>query len=335
MKVVVTGGGGFIGSHLVKNQLDKGREVVAVDINTQILDEIKDTPNLKAYDGDIRDISLMKKALDGAEWVFHLASAHLSVTLTEQDYYNINVKSLRKLVELSHKIGVKRFIHCSSVGIYGEITNPPADENSPCNPDLVYEKTKLEGEKTVLEYYKDSGFPIVIIRPVWVYGPGCHRTGKLFKSIEKGRFLFIGDGETLRHCVYISDMLNAFELCAIKDEAIGEAFIIGDNKAISINELVINFSYTIDCDLPNIRVPLSLMYPLCVFSEKMFTFLKKEPPFSRRSLKFFTNNTSFDISKAKKLLGYKPMVDLDEGLKRTYRWLKSDQKSIFDIEGLN
>ena len=70
MKVVVTGGGGFIGSHLVKNQLEKGREVVAVDINTQILDEIKDTPNLKTYDGDIRDISLMKKALDGAEWVF-------------------------------------------------------------------------------------------------------------------------------------------------------------------------------------------------------------------------------------------------------------------------
>lgn len=335
MKVVVTGGGGFIGSHLVKNQLEKGREVVTVDINTQILDEIKGTPNLKVYDGDIRDISLMKKALDGAEWVFHLASAHLSVKLTDQDYYNINVESLRKLVELSHKIGVKRFIHCSSVGIYGEITNPPADENSPCNPDIVYENTKLEGEKTVLDYYNKTGFPIVIVRPVWVYGPGCHRTEKLFKSIKKGRFLFIGNGETLRHCVYISDMLNAFELCAIKDEAIGEAFVIGDNRAISINELVINFSYTIDCDVPNIRVPLFLMYPLCEFTERMFKVLKKEPPFSRRSLKFFTNNTSFDISKAKKLLGYIPMVDLEEGLRRTYKWIKSDHESAFDVKGIN
>jgi nucleoside-diphosphate-sugar epimerase len=311
--------------------LDKGREVVAVDKNTQILSELKDNPNLKVIDGDIWDSSLMSKALESAEWVFHLASAHLSITLTDQDYHNINVDASRNLVELSHKIGVKRFIHCSSVGIYGEITNSPANEDTPCNPDLVYEDTKLKGERTVIDYYKDSGFPIVIIRPVWVYGPGCHRTGKLFKSIEKGRFLFIGNGETLRHCVYISDMLNAFELCAIKDEAIGEAFIIGDNKAISINELVINISYTIGGDLPNIRVPLSLMYPLCIFFEKVFKLLKKEPPFSRRSLKFFTNNTSFDISKAKKLLGYKPMVDLDEGLKRTNRWIKGEHKSVFDI----
>jgi nucleoside-diphosphate-sugar epimerase len=261
----------------------------------------------------------MRKAVDGSERVFHLASAHLSVTLSEKDYWEINSTASRQLVELAHAAGVARFVHCSSVGVYGEIKNPPADEDSTCEPDLVYERTKLEGERKIRQYAQETGYPVVIVRPVWVYGPGCPRTEKLFRTIKKGRFLFLGDGLTLRHCIYISDMIEAFNLCAQQQTAPGRVFIIGDREAVTIRDLIHRMAAVAGASPPRLSVPIGLIRPLCSFIEHFFTSLGKEPPLSERSLKFFTNNTSFDISRAQNELGFVPKVTLQEGLRLTYK----------------
>jgi nucleoside-diphosphate-sugar epimerase len=133
----------------------------------------------------------------------------------------------------------------------------------------------------------------------------------------------IGDGQNLRHCLYIEDLIDAFDRCATRDEAIGQTFIIGDETAVTMRYLIEEIAAVMKVPPPGFKVPVSLMAPLCTVSEVFYRVAGKEPPFSKRSLKFFTNNTSFDISKAKKLLRYVPRVPLKEGLRLTYddlRW---------------
>ena len=322
MRVTVTGANGFIGQHLVNDQLARGRKVCAVDVSLSQLNDLKTNPLIELVQADVRDIKAMQKAVSGSKVVFHLASAHLSVTLSDQVYWDVNVEATQKLIEIAHQVGVSRFIHCSSVGVYGEIKNPPADEESPCNPDLIYEETKLAGEQAVLEYYRKTGFPTVVVRPVWVYGPGCHRTEKLIRSIKKGRFIIIGNGETMRHCIYIDDMIASFNLCAQVKEAVGEIFIVGDDSAITINNLVGHIATVVNVSQVNWRIPLFVMKPIAFIIEKLFTAVGKEPMISRRTLKFFTNNTSFNVRKAKIMLGFNPKYGLQEGFSKTYQIMR-------------
>jgi nucleoside-diphosphate-sugar epimerase len=269
----------------------------------------------------------MRQAVTGAETVFHLASAHLAVTISEREYWEINRSGSRALVEVSHDSGVARFVHCSSVGVHGEITDPPANEDSPCHPDLVYERSKLEGEKSVRDYAHETGYPVVVLRPTWVYGPGCPRTEKLFRTIKKGRFFFVGNGNALRHCVYITDMIEAFNLCVQNENALGKIFIIGDNKAVTVNELIHQMADVIGASAPRVSLPLWFVGSAFSLVEHTFTLLGKEPPLSGRSLKFFTNNTSFDISRARKEIGFDPKVSLREGLRLTYETMSQTQKA--------
>jgi dihydroflavonol-4-reductase len=324
MRVLVTGAGGFIGSHLVEDQLKKGRRVRALDLDLSVFKAWEDAPELQLIQGDIRHRNLIERSLEGVDIVFHLASAHLSVTIPEKDYWNINVHAAAEIVRLSAMAGVKRFIHCSSVGIYGNVTAPTANEESSCEPDLVYEKTKLAGEQAVLRASQEMGCPLTIVRPVWVYGPGCPRTAKLFRAIRKGRFIMAGSGKTLRHCIYISDLIEGFELCAQRPEAVGETFIFGDGAAVTVQQLVSEIAAVMNVSPPRIKIPIPMMAPACAISEVFFKLLGREPPLSTRSLKFFTNNTSFDITKAKTLLQFAPRVTLRDGLRQTYEYLMRD-----------
>ena len=255
MIVTVTGANGFIGRHLVEDQLARGRKVRAVDISLSRYQEIGRDSSVDLFEADIRDEQKMRRAVGGSDVVFHLASAHLSVRLSDDEYWKINCEGSRSLVRLCHLSGVQRFVHCSSVGVHGSIKNPPANEESECHPDLVYERTKLEGEKAVRQYACETGFPVVIVRPVWVYGPGCPRTEKLFRTIKKGRFFFVGDGLAQRHCVYIADMVAAFNLCAEHPKAPGKVFIIGDHAAVTVRELIDQMATVAGVTNPGIKPP--------------------------------------------------------------------------------
>ena len=318
MIAVITGANGFLGRHLVKDQLARGMTVRAVDMHTECLNTLVAGAGLEIFQADICDQEAMKKIVAGADVVFHLASAHLSVTLGEEAYWRINRDGALALVRLCHEAKVARFVHVSSVGVYGEIKNPPADETSPCHPDLIYEKSKLAGEEAVLAYQLKTGFPLSAIRPVWVYGPGCPRTEKLFRSLRKGTFFYVGNGRSLRHCVHISDFIQACELCATRPEAIGEVFIIGDAAAVTLCQLLEAMAEAAGFRRPWIHLPLGLVHPLFALVEWLFLKLGREPIVSTRTLKFFTNNTAFSIAKARKLLDFEPQYGVAEGMRRTW-----------------
>lgn len=202
------------------------------------------------------------------------------------------------------------------------MVDPPADEESPCRPELAYERTKLAGEEAVRAAIRDHGFPAVILRPVWVYGPGCPRTDKLFRAVRKGLFPLAGRGDALRHCIYIRDMLEAFDRAAVAPEAMGEVIIVGDELPATVRSLVEEIAGLVGSRPPR-SIPLPALRLAAGLSELVFRLLDREPPISRRSIKFYTNNTAFDISKARRVLGWSPRYDFRTGLAETHRFASS------------
>lgn len=315
--VLITGAAGFIGSHLVRRQVSLGRRVRALDIRRPITSWPSD-PQVDPVVGDIADPTIQEKAVQGVDLIFHLASAHLAVNVSENTYWRVNVHSVPGFLERCRNAGVKRFVHLSSVGVYGNVENPPANEDHPCRPELLYERTKYQGELEVQAFFQKTCFPVTIVRPVWVYGPGCPRTLKLFKAIQKGRFFFVGNRKTLRHCVYIDDLLDALDLCAGQEAAVGKIYIIGDLQPVTLENLTHKIAAILDVRAPRLRLPVTLVQLASSLLQHTFTALGKEPPFSQRSLNFFTNNTAFDISRARTELGFVPKITLEEGLRLAY-----------------
>lgn len=320
-RVLVTGGGGFIGSHLVKSQLELGNQVRAVDLHPGHLAQLVGHPNLEAVTGDLTDSALLAPLARGIDVIYHLASAHLNVGLAKGYYWEVNVTATLNLVQQAVVEGVKRFIHCSSNGVYGKLHHLPADENTPCNPGNIYEKTKLAGEKAVLRTAQETGLPLVVIRPSWVYGPGCPRTEKLFRMIQKGRFVFFGDGRTLRHPVYIADAIRGIELSAAAPHASGEIYLIAGEETVTLNELVQRIANVLQVKVRSYHIPAAFGLLSGYLLQQVYKPLGKQPPFSVRSLDFFLKDNAYDIQKAQQQLGYQPQVSLQAGLELTARWL--------------
>jgi nucleoside-diphosphate-sugar epimerase len=317
LNVLITGAGGFIGSHLVDSQLAQGAKVQALDLHLGLLSHAFDHPNLTIIEGNILDNSNLAHWMSEVEVVYHLASAHLDVSLSDKHYHQVNVGGTIGLLEAACRAGVKRFVHCSSVGVMGDVENPPANEDTPCNPTNIYERTKLEGEQAARGFGQEHNFPVIIARPAWVYGPRCPRTAKLLRQVKKRRFPIFGDGQNLRHPIFISDAIAGLERCAEVPEAIGETFIIAGSKPVTINELLSEIAAAQRVPAPSNHLPMPLGLLAAYALQTVFRVIRRSPPFSRRSLDFFLKHNAYDISKARRMLDFNPVVDLKAGFLQT------------------
>ena len=315
--VLITGAGGFIGQNLVEAQLSAGRQVIALDIDVAALERFESHRAFTGVCGDIRSNKVVSRAVQDVEVVFNLAAAHLEVGSDEDHFRSVNVTALENLLKASRSAGVRRFVHCSSVGVYGPLRTVPADEDTECHPEIAYEKTKFEGEHVVRSVADNVGLHAVILRPSWVYGPGCPRTLKIVRSVVKKRFFFAGDGGNLRHPIHVDDLLTAFELAAAASIPAGEVILVAGPRAVSTRQLFDEIAKQLDSRFKPPTLPLGLVRLGCFGMEKIFSLAGQEPPFSTRSLKFFEENSSFTTDKASRLLGFEPTVELAEGLRRT------------------
>jgi nucleoside-diphosphate-sugar epimerase len=332
MNVLITGGGGFIGSHLVDSQLSQDNTVRALDMHAERLAHVADHPDLEIIIGDITEKNLVRQSAEDIDLIYHLASAHLDVSLDDEQYRRVNVDATVDLLEAALEAGVKRVVHCSSVGVIGDVKTPPADETSPCNPTNIYEKTKLAGERAALAFAQERSLPVVVARPAWVYGPRCPRTQKLFRAIRKGRFPIFGLGRNLRHPVYVSDAVSGLELCGEVDQISGQVYIIGGEESVTIEELVHLVTEVIGVDPPKIHLPIFMGMLIAYSLQIVFKPLGRQPPFSRRSLDFFLKNNAYDVTKARRELGFNPRVELRTGLQKTWDWLEIGDTSELVIE---
>ncbi len=323
-KVLVTGGTGFTGSHLVNRLLEKGFEVLVLDNQKGRFYEELAKKGARISIGSVTDKALVDRLVAGCDYVQHLAAAFRKINLPKKTYWDVNVEGTRYLAESSLKHNVKRFVYCSTQGVHGNISNPPGSEDSPIAPEDYYQFTKYEGEKVLPDYMK-KGLEVSIIRPTAIFGPGDpERFYMLFKMINKGTFYMFGNGKTFYHPVYIDNLVDGFESAMEKPEAVGQTFIIADEKYYSLNEIVEKIAKVLEVRVRIIRLPFLPLWVAASLCEAVCTPLKVPPPLFRRRAEWFKQNRAFDISKARKLLGYEPKIGFDEGLKRTARWYKDN-----------
>ncbi len=321
MKILVTGGTGFVGNHLVGRLLKEGFEVRALVRKNSKLENLEKLKPEMVF-GDITKKESLKEAFRDVEKVFHVAALFRQARFPDEAYWEVNVKGTGNVLEASLEAGVKQFIHCSTVGVLSHISNPPADETYPYNPGDIYQKTKAEGEKSALKYWQEKALPVVVVRPAMVYGPGDLRLLKLFKAIARRRFIMLGSGKTLAHFVYIDDLVEGFLKAASEEKAKGEVYIIAGERAVTLNELARMIAQELNVSLVPIHLPVKPFQVLGSICETLCRPLGIEPPIFRRRVDFFTKDRSFNIAKARRELNYSPRVGMKEGIKRTATWYK-------------
>ena len=314
---VVTGAGGFVGYQLANALAADGQRVIGIDLHFPAAHGLLGPPKFSPVIGDFRDTALMRAVLPGAAVLFHLAAVHLQVGAPDSVYWDVNVHSLPRLLHLARQARVSRFVHVSSVGVYGDVGSTAANEASVPRPQSIYGETKLAGENVVLEFGKRHAFDVVVLRPAWVYGPGCPRTAKLCRALRQRRFIVIGSGRNLRHPLYIADLIEAFRLVASSRDAAGEVFVIAGEQAVTTRELVDAVCTAFGLPHPLVRVPYAVGASVAVCMESAWRLIGQEPPFSRRTLEFFNTNNVFDISRARAVLGFAPRYTLIAGLAAT------------------
>ena len=324
MKVLVTGATGFIGQALTRKLLERGESVVVL-----VRDEEKFAALGLDVDsvvrGDITDLAAVERATRGVSIVYAIAGTFREPGLSDERYRKVNVESVRTMHEAAKRNGVKRIVHCSTCGIHGSIDGTPADETHPVRPVGIYEQTKADGERLALELGAENGIEVTALRPTPVYGPGDTRLLKLFKLASRRPMVTIGDGKAGYHLVYIEDLTDAFILAASEPAAAGEAFLIGGPEIPSLNEIFeVVASLNGNGEKPGVvRLPARPMWLAGWLCEAMCRPLGVDPPIHRRRIEFFTNNRAYRIDKARSLLGYSPKVGVEDGLRRTANWYRS------------
>lgn len=324
MRILVTGGTGFTGKALVKRLLDEGHQVRALDYKEGLRSEELREWGAEVVLGSVVEKDIVERCMDGMEVVHHLAAAFRELDVPESHYYDVNVEGTRNVLEAAWSHGVRRFIYCSTCGVHGNIDNPPGGEDAPIRPEDYYQRTKYEAEPLVQEYF-EKGLRTVILRPAAIYGPGDpERFQMIFKRVASGSFPMFGDGKTYYHPLYIDNLLDSFVLAMEEGKGDGQAYLIADEEYVEIEDLVRRVGKAMDIDVKIRRYPLLPLIVAGHVCELVCRPLRITPPIFPRRVDWYRQNRAFDISRAKRDLGYRPRVGLDEGLRRTAEWYRQE-----------
>ena len=300
-RVLVTGGAGFIGSHLVDELMNSDLDVVVLDdLSSGKRDNFSQhlgKPSFCLVEGDIRNSADVKKALDGVDAVFHLA-ANVSVDFSVKNpllVNEVNVDGTLNVLRESLKAGVKRFVYASSCAVYGDPVHLPIDEEHPTKPMSPYAVTKLAAEHYCRVFYEVYGLETVCLRffnvygPRQVIGPYSGVITKFIDRLKRGEAPTIyGDGKQTRDFVFVEDVVDACLRAMRRKNCVGEVINVGTGVETSINKLA-----SVLAELFNLR-------------NVEFVYAEPQAGDIRRSCA--------DLSKAERLLGYKPKTSLREGL---------------------
>ena len=312
-KILVTGGAGFIGSHLVDRLLNEGFVVTVIDNyctgKLENISHFQDRTGFNLIEGDIRDFNLVKKAVKGMDAIFHEAAlASVSISVKDPILTNdVNVNGTLNLLKASTEFHIKRFIFASSAAVYGDpslVHTSSKKEEMATNPTSPYGVSKLAAEMYIQLFYKIYGLETVSLRYFNVYGPrqcfdissNCGGaitifTNRLLRNMSP---IIYGDGEQTRDFVFVQDIVEANMLALKSTDVAGNVFNIGTGKEESLNKVGNSLKEIID------KKDLK-----CIHVEPRTTDIR---------------HGYADISKAQEILGYSPRIPLSVGLSKTVDW---------------
>ena len=310
MKILITGGAGFIGSHLCDKYTKDGHTVLCLDNfmngNVQNIRHLTFHRNFKLINGDIRDFDLLEKIMPGVDVVIHLAAQiHVDRSVIEPKLtYEINVLGTQNILEAARMYDVKRVIHASTSEIYGSSEYHPMDEKHPLKAPHPYGASKIAADRMCHAYIQTYGMDISILRPFNVFGPRQKDIGyggviSIFtrRVLSNMSPIIYGDGLQTRDYTYIEDTIRAYDLVLNHNEPITEPVNFGSGREVSILDLA------------------NTVIDLCGRNGKMKPVHVQPRPGEVKRL-------IADVTKAKNLLGWEPKYDFKTGLRGFVQWYR-------------
>jgi UDP-glucose 4-epimerase len=308
-KAIVTGGAGFIGSHLVEELLNEGLKVISIDDyiagKEENLSSYKQDPNFQEIKCDITDYDELKKYFKGVDIIFHEAASKKTICLKDpRRDLEINAKGTFNILELARDFGIKKVVHASTGSVYGEAQYLPQDENHPLNPTSYYGVSKLAGERYAKTFSHLYDMDVSILRYFHVYGPRQESSEvggvvSIFTRLmlQNKPVTVFGDGTQQRSFTFVKDVCKANLLAALVPEAKGEVFNCASGIKITIQELVF------------------MIADILAIKQQQINYANWTPG----DIKVFDINNK----KIKNKLGMEFMIDFKKGLKLTVDWAKN------------
>lgn len=327
-KILVTGGAGFIGSHIVESLVEAGMKVIVYDnFTTGKLEYLKDVKDrIDIIKGDILDYKGLRKACKGIDLISHHA-AQLEIFRCIEDPIvdlKINTFGTLNVLNAAREAKIEKLINASSVSVYGQAVKLPQDEEQPTNPNWAYGVSKLSAEKYCQIYNEQYGIPIISLRYGQVYGIrewfGRVLTVFIKRMMDNQSLVIFGKGNQVRDLVYVSDVVECHNICLKNDRIRNGIFNVGSGKGVTINQLakivlkVFNSSSKIIYENPK-EGELSRYVP---YRKRIPCELKK---------------MAMSIEKAKKILNWQPKISLEAGIRKTVDWVFKNPK-VWDIKGV-
>jgi nucleoside-diphosphate-sugar epimerase len=321
VRVLITGATGFAGGHLARTLATRGDAVVAL-VRDPARAPALGQAHVSLVQGDVRDRASLDRAAEGVEVVYHIAAIYRQAGLSEDEYRAVNARAVATVIQAARAAGARRVVHCSTVGVHGDVEHPPANEDAPLRPGDIYQVTKLEGERAAHETARAEGIEVVVARPTGIYGPGDRRLLKLFRGVARRTFVVLGNGRIFYHLTYIDDLVEGFRLCGEVPAAAGRTYILAGGEVTTLNELVERIARAAGVAPRRLHLPVWPFWIAGAACEAICAPFGLEPPLYRRRVDFFTKSRAFDITRARRELGYAPAVSLDDGIGRTLAWYR-------------
>lgn len=340
---IVTGAPGWLGTRLVdcllnglsdipalaSPQARKVRVIAQPGVNASSFDKLAGADSITTLRADVQDVEALAAAFSGAQGatVFHVAGV-IHPTKGVKEFQAVNVEGTRNVIEQAIKAGAKRFVHVSSNSPIGcnSSSSDLFTESSPYNPYLGYGQSKKEAEDIVNSQFQQGNIETVIIRPPWFYGPGQPpRQTLFFTMIKNGKGPIVGSGNNLRSMAYIDNICQGLLLCQSVQEAAGKTYWIADKKPYSMKHIIDTVERLLELEF-KMTVAHSRMWLPGIASEVAFlvdTALQKGGLYQQKIhvLSEMNKNIACSIETAERELGYKPKVALEEGMRRSIRWV--------------
>ncbi len=314
----VTGATGLVGSHVCSRARREGWRVRALVRDPQRADWLA-AEGVELVAGDLEQSAVIAQEAAQATVIVHCA-AKVGDWGPIEDFRKVNVTAVEEILVAAERGGrLKRFIHCSSLGVYEARDHYGTDEDEPPNAAGIdgYTRTKYEAEQLVLQHVKERRLPAVVIRPGFIYGPRDRTIlPRLLERLRSGQFAFLGSPDKVMNNTFVGNLVEAIFLAIANDTVLGEVFNITDGRLVTKREFVDTIAKAAGLPLPTKVVPLGVAKFLAKVLEGLYRLLgKKEAPLlSSARIKFLGLNLDYSIDRARRRLGYNPTIDFADAM---------------------
>ena len=334
MKALVTGGTGFVGSHIVERLLEQGHEVRALARKTSDISHLKTTAAEIVF-GTLEDYDSLCAAVDGVEVVIHAAARVMPGWGEWKDFEATIVKGTENLLNASAEAGVSRFVYVSTASVLGKNSfgDTPADESTPSalefSRDTYYDWAKLQAEKMALDYHKQGKLPVTVVRPCAIIGPRDRLfSDRVFRYVKMPIVMLPGRCNARMSYVYATDVADCIILAATNEKAAGQLYHIARREVGTFRDFIADMGRVVGKPEPRLFIPIGLIYATAAVLEVWARLWRnKNSPFLTRSdVRVLREGLLVDGSKVRRELGWEPKVSLEEGARLYVQWRRAQEK---------